>query len=112
MSLFRFAQWISAGQPVLVYGDGTQERDFTYIDDIARGTIAALRPLGYEVINLGSDEPVMRREAMHLSEELVDRPAAERFLNWSPQILFEEGVARLMEWYQAERAWASTVCTR
>ena len=43
MSLFRFVQWISEGRPVIVYGDGTQERDFTYVDDIARGTLAALK---------------------------------------------------------------------
>jgi UDP-glucuronate 4-epimerase len=50
---FRLSQWISEGRPVTVYGDGTQSRDFTYVDDIARGTIAGLRPLGYEVVNLG-----------------------------------------------------------
>ncbi len=41
MSLFRFVQWIAEGRPVTVYGDGSQSRDFTYVDDIARGTIAA-----------------------------------------------------------------------
>ena len=45
MSLFRFVQWISEGWPVVVYGDGRQSRDFTYVDDIARGTLAALRYL-------------------------------------------------------------------
>jgi len=47
MSLFRFVQWISEGRPVIVYGDGKQERDFTYVDDIARGTLAVLKPIGY-----------------------------------------------------------------
>jgi nucleoside-diphosphate-sugar epimerase len=59
MSLFCFVQWISEGRPVTVYGDGSQSRDFTYVcgersrtmDDIARGTIAGLKPVGYEVIN-------------------------------------------------------------
>ena len=62
MSMFRFVQWINEGRPVLVYGDGKQERDYSYVDDIARGTMAGLRPLGYETINLGSDRPcpVMR----------------------------------------------------
>ena len=45
MSLFRFTQWIAEGKPVLIYGDGTQERDFTYVDDVARGTVAALQPV-------------------------------------------------------------------
>jgi nucleoside-diphosphate-sugar epimerase len=59
MSPFRFVQWIYEGRPVTVYGDGRQSRDFTYVDDIARGTVAGVRPLGYEVINLGSDQPVV-----------------------------------------------------
>jgi nucleotide sugar dehydrogenase len=57
MSLFRFIQWISEDRPVRLYGDGLQERDFTYCDDIVEGTIAAARPLGFEIINLGSDQP-------------------------------------------------------
>lgn len=75
MSLFRFVQWISEGRTVMVYGDGKQSRDFTYVDDIAQGTIAALKPLGYEVINLGSDRPVMVMDAIRLVEELVGKKA-------------------------------------
>ena len=45
-------------KPLTIFGDGSQSRDFTFVDDIARGTIAALRPLGYEVINLGSGPAV------------------------------------------------------
>lgn len=46
MSLFRFTQWISEGWPVMLYGDGQQPRDFTYVDDVARGTTASLKTLG------------------------------------------------------------------
>ena len=53
MAPFRFSEWIRRNQPITLYGDGLQTRDFTYIDDIARGTLAALQPLGYEIINLG-----------------------------------------------------------
>jgi nucleoside-diphosphate-sugar epimerase len=132
MSLFRFVQWISEGRPVIVYGDGRQSRDFTYIDDIARGTIAALRTLGYEVINLGSDEPIEIMDAIRLVEERVGKKAAiehrprhpadvlatwadigkaERLLNWRPQLPFGEGVARLVAWYQENREWARDVVT-
>ncbi len=132
MSLFRFVQWISERRPVLVFGDGTQSRDFTYVEDIARGTIAGLRPLGYEVINLGSDEPVVLNDAIRLVEDIVgekarldfgpshpaDVPAtwadiskAERLLGWRPRLTFSEGVARLVEWYRENRAWASDVQT-
>ncbi len=140
MSLFRFTQWISEGQPVLVYGDGQQSRDFTYIDDIARGTIAGLKPMsrdgasrgGYEVINLGSDEPVVLMDAIRLVEAAVGREAqlefqprhpadllatwadiskAERLLGWRPRTRFRDGVEHLADWYRANRAWASQIPT-
>jgi nucleoside-diphosphate-sugar epimerase len=53
MAPFRFIKWIDEGRPLELFGDGTQSRDFTYVDDIARGTILAVKPLGYEIINLG-----------------------------------------------------------
>jgi UDP-glucuronate 4-epimerase len=132
MSPFRFVQWISEGRPVIVFGDGSQSRDFTYVDDIARGTIAGLRPLGYEVINLGSDRPAVLMDVIKLIEELVGRPArieyrpahaadmsatwadigkAERRLGWRPQVMLAEGMARLAAWYRANREWASQVAT-
>ena len=79
MSPFRFVQWINEGRPVTVYGDGQQSRDFTYVEDIARGTVAGLAPLGYEVINLGSDQPVVLMDAIHLIERLLGRKAALKF---------------------------------
>ena len=132
MSPFRFVQWISEGRPVTVYGDGRQSRDFTYVDDIARGTVAALRPLGYETINLGSDEPVVLMEMIRLIERLAGREAvlthkpshpadvpatwadigkAERLLGWRPQTGFAEGIEHLVEWYRANRDWAKDVAT-
>jgi nucleoside-diphosphate-sugar epimerase len=51
LALFRFVQWILEDRPVRIYGDGTQSRGFTYIDDIVRGILAALQPMGYEIIN-------------------------------------------------------------
>jgi UDP-glucuronate 4-epimerase len=132
MSLFRFVQWIHEGRPVTVFGDGTQERDFSYVDDIARGTIAALEPVGHEIINLGSDEPVVLNDALTLVEKLVgnrgeidrqprhpadvqatwaDISKARDILRWRPEVSFEEGVGRLVEWYRANRAWAKEIDT-
>lgn len=132
MSPFRFVQWISEGRPVVVYGDGTQSRDFTYVDDIARGTIAGIKPLGYEIINLGSDKPVVLMDALRLIERLTGRKAqikfvprhpadvpatwadisrARRMLNWNPTIHSDAGMEKLVHWYQENQAWARDIET-
>jgi nucleoside-diphosphate-sugar epimerase len=132
MSLFRFVQWVSEGRPVTVFGDGTQSRDFTFVDDIARGTVAALKPVGYEIVNLGSDEPVVLIDALRLIEKLVGKEAKINFqpmhradvprtwadiskarekLGWSPETLHEEGIRKSVEWYQANRDWARDIVT-
>lgn len=132
MSIFRFVQWISEGRPVVVFGDGTQERDFTYVGDIARGTVAALVRMRFEVINLGSDRPVVLNTAIRKIEELVGRKAAVeyrpphpsdvpatwadiskagRLLGWQPQTRFDDGVAEVVRWYQANRSWAKDIST-
>ncbi len=132
MSLFRFVQWISEGHEVTVFGDGKQSRDFTYVDDIARGTVAGLKPLGYEVINLGSDKPIKLNDAIQLVEKLVKQKAninykprhpadvlatwaniskAKKLLKWRPHTPFKDGVARLVNWYNKNREWASRVGT-
>lgn len=134
MSLFRFVQWIAEDQPVLVTGDGSQMRDFTYIDDIARGTIAGLRPnpSGYEIFNLGDDEPHALIDTIRLIEARLGKKAnivykpthpadvpatrasiarAQRLLGWRPLISLEVGLNRLIDWYLKERSWAKLVKT-
>ncbi|HSJ13811.1 MAG TPA: NAD-dependent epimerase/dehydratase family protein [Longimicrobiales bacterium] len=132
MSLFRFVQWISEGRPVTVYGDGRQSRDFTFVDDVARGTIAGLTPVGYEIINLGSDEPVVLADAITLVEQLTGQQAqlhyvprhpadvlatwadigkAERLLGWRPGYDFRKGVGALVDWYGRNREWARDIRT-
>jgi len=124
MSVFRFVRRIAEGEPIVLFGDGTQSRDFTYVDDIARGTIAALRPLGYEVINLGGDRPVrlsaiidqiatllgQQPQIEHRPAHPADVPAtwanigkAGRLLGWSPQVSLEEGLRRSVAWYRENR---------
>lgn len=132
MSMFRFAKWISEGQPVRLYGDGEQSRGFTYVDDIAHGTIAALKPLGYEIINLGGHEVITMNALIALLEKQIGRKAnierypanqadmltnhadvskARRLLNWQPKVGLEEGVGRLVDWYKNEREWAQQIQT-
>ena len=132
LSIFRFVQWISEGRPVHVNGDGEQSRGFTYIDDIARGIIAALKPLGFEIINLGGHEVITINNLIKLIEDEVGRKAiihygpadpadmrsnwadvskAGELLGWEPQFNLRQGIKRLVEWYNAEREWASKVLT-
>jgi UDP-glucuronate 4-epimerase len=132
MSMFRFTRWISEGEPLQLYGDGEQSRGFTYLDDIALGTIAALRPLGYEIINLGGHQVITMNALIALLEERIGRKAiverhppnladmltnhadvskAGTLLDWQPKVTLEQGLTRLVEWYRAERSWASKIQT-
>jgi len=126
MSIFRFVRWIAEGEPVVLHGDGSQERDFTYVDDAARGTLQALRPVGYEVINLGSDRPVSVRRILSLLQEVLGRDAviirkpvhpadvpatwadiakARALLGWEPRTSLEDGLRRTVDWYLQHRSW-------
>jgi UDP-glucuronate 4-epimerase len=133
LALFRFVQWITEGRTVQVNGNGEQSRGFTYIDDIARGTILALKPLGYEVINLGGHEVITINDLIKLIEDVVGKKAivdygppnpADMFTNWAdvskagellgwePQFNMRAGVEKLVEWYNAEREWTSQILTQ
>jgi len=120
MSIFRFIKWIYEEKPIKIFGDGTQARDFTYIDDIARGTIASLKPLGYEIINLGGGKnPISINQIIEILERLIGKKAkreylnfhkadvkitwadiskAKKLLNWEPEISIEEGLKRTVNW--------------
>jgi len=132
MSMFRFVQWIAEGRPLMLNGDGEQTRGFTYIDDIARGVISGLKPLGFEIINLGGHEVISINDLIHMIEEKIGRKAnikhrplhpadalqnhadvtkARKLLGWEAQVGLEEGVSRLIDWYNAERDWAKDIIT-
>jgi nucleoside-diphosphate-sugar epimerase len=130
MGMFRFIHWVDTGQPVRVLGDGSQRRDFTYIDDIADGVVRALRPLGYAVLNLGGDHPVTVLELIEQIAAQLGRPAridfgpahpadvpatwaditrAGELLGWRPQVALAEGLRRTIAWRQAERELATSI---
>jgi nucleoside-diphosphate-sugar epimerase len=132
MVMFRFTKWISEDMPVLVNGDGEQSRGFTYLDDIARGTIMGLKPMGYEIINLGGHETIKINDLIHIFEDQIGRQArieylsrhpadmlaswantekAGRLLGWEPEVTLREGVTRLVNWFISEHAWASHIET-
>ena len=131
MSIFRFIKWIDEGKPIVIYGDGTQSRDFTYVDDIARGTIKAYETeTGYEIINLGGNRPHELNYVIDLIEKYLGKKAekiykpfhkadlkatwadiekAKEFLNWEPQVPLEEGLKRTVEWHVENRDWLKDI---
>jgi UDP-glucuronate 4-epimerase len=109
------------GEPVPLYNGGQLHRDWTFIDDIVTGLVAASeRRLGYEVINLGRGEPVLLADFVETLEYVAGKKAnlintplphsdvtytlasiekAERLLGYFPKISFEEGIQRFYSWY-------------
>ena len=131
MSIFRFIKWIEAGEPLELMGDGSQSRDFTYVDDIARGTIVALKPLGYEIINLGGgnnpitlqaviafiekalgNKAIIDLKPFHIAdikETWADISKAERLLDWKPEISPLDGFQKSVDWYLANKSWCQQI---
>ncbi|HID15561.1 MAG TPA: NAD-dependent epimerase/dehydratase family protein [Candidatus Atribacteria bacterium] len=130
MSIFRFIKWIDEGSPLILYGDGSQMRDFTYVDDIAKGTVLGLKSLGYEIINLGGNKPYKLSYMIKLIEENLGKEAkieqkpfhkadlkatwaniekARELLGWEPSISLEEGIKRTVRWYLKNRDWIKNV---
>jgi len=131
MSIFRFIKWIDEGQPIKIFGDGTQARDFTYVDDIARGTILAMKPVGYEIINLGGGKnPISLKEIIKKIEKLLGKKAniqylepnkadmketwadiskAKKLLDWEPKIDIDEGLKRTVKWYLENKDWLKDI---
>ncbi len=132
MSIFRFIKWIDEGTPIELFGDGSQSRDFTYVDDIAKGTIkAAFKDVGYEIINLGGGKnPISLNEIISkiekylgkkakidykpfhkadLKETWADITKAEKILGWKPEIDIDEGLKRTIDWYVENRDWLKDI---
>jgi len=129
MCIFRFIKWIDEGTPIELFGDGLQARDFTYVDDIAAGTIAAVQDVGYEVINLGGGgTPVTLLTIIEKLEQLLGKQAeinsqafhkadikitsadiskAKTLLGWSPQTELDEGLKACVDWHLDHKPWSS-----
>jgi len=124
MSIFKFLRSMDTGKPIPLYGDGSQTRDFTYIDDIAEGTIRSLRPAGFEIFNLGGDHPVKLNYVIALLEKYLGKKAkikryklhpadvtatwanidkAKKVLGWKPTMPLEEGIEKTVNWFVENR---------
>lgn len=131
MSPFRFIKWISEGKTVQMFGDGNQSRDFTYVEDVARGTIASVQNVGYEIFNLGGGRnPIALYSIIEKLEALIGKKAkidykpfhiadlletwadiskAKRLLDWEPQVSLEEGLEKSVQWYMDNRDWLKEI---
>jgi len=131
MSPYRFIKWIAEEETIQMFGDGSQARDFTYVDDIARGTIAAIQDVGYEIINLGGGRnPVSLNTIISKLEELLGKKAkidhrpfhvadlmetwadiskAKNLLGWEPLVSLDEGLEESIQWYMDNQHWLKEV---
>jgi UDP-glucuronate 4-epimerase len=125
LAIHKFARLISEGKPIPVFGDGTARRDYTYIDDIIDGVVAAIDydKTDYEVINLGESRTVELNELISLLEKELDTKAiidrqppqpgdvpqtfadiskARALLGYEPKTQIEAGLHRFVEWFRAK----------
>lgn len=131
MSIFRFIKWIDEGTPIELFGDGTQARDFTYIDDIAKGVIKAMKPVGFEIFNLGGgNNPITINYTIEFAEKYLGKKAvienkpfhkadimetwanidkAGEILDWKPEISLDEGLTKTLDWYVANKEWLKDI---
>jgi UDP-glucuronate 4-epimerase len=123
MMAYKVLDNIFFGREVPLYAGGRMHRDWTFVDDIVAGVLAAIdRPLGYAVVNLGRGQPVELAEFVAAVQSCAGRPAllreapmepadvpfthaeiseARRLLGYAPRISVSEGVERFWHWYRA-----------
>lgn len=130
MSIFIFIKNIDNGIPITVFGDGRQKRDFSYIDDIAEGTIKCLNNFGYEIFNLGNDNPVELIYVIKKIEELLCKKAniiyepkhpadiiatwanidkSKKSLNWYPKTTIDDGIQKTVKWYLENKDFVNSL---
>ena len=126
MAVFKFIKGIMEGSQIEIFGDGSQQRDFTFVDDIARGTVLALKPIGYDIVNLGNNHPHRIIDLIQLIEKFTGQKAncafngfnqadmkitwaniqkAQTLLGWQPEVDLEEGIKRTVAWTKSQWSW-------
>jgi UDP-glucuronate 4-epimerase len=123
LAIHKFARMIAGRSPIPVYGDGSAERDFTYIDDIMQGVMAAIEydATPFEIINLGESQTVTVNQMIELLEEALGREAiierrpqqpgdlplthaditkARKLLGYQPTTPIKAGIKKFAEWFK------------
>jgi UDP-glucuronate 4-epimerase len=133
LAIHKFARLMASGQPIPVYGDGSTQRDYTYIDDAVSGVERSLAHVaegrgGYDVVNIGESrtvslsemierlstemgvEPIVDRRPLQpgdVSRTSADITHARQLIGYDPRVPFEEGMGRFVEWFRSERSNAA-----
>ncbi len=124
MAIHKFTRLIDRGEEIPVFGDGSSRRDYTYIDDIIQGVLAAHeKDFDFEIFNLGESQTTDLLTLIHLIEENLGKKAkikflpfqpgdvhvtyadiskAKRLLGYNPQVPIEQGIRRFVDWYKKE----------
>ena len=125
LAIRKFTEMIDMGRPIPVFGDGSSSRDYTFIDDIVSGIVAASElECSFEVFNLGNAHPVGLLTLIQTIERCLGKPAdirwlpaqpgdvpityadvskAQRILGYSPATAFPDGIEKFVNWYQAQK---------
>ena len=122
LAIHQFTRRIYAGQPIDQFGDGSTRRDYTYIDDVIQGTMAALKYDGsrYDIFNLGESDTIQLKELISAIENALGRKAkinrlpeqpgdmpltcadiskARKLLGYNPTMKFSEGLPKFIDWF-------------
>jgi UDP-glucuronate 4-epimerase len=123
MAIHKFTNLIDEGKEITIYGDGTNARDFTYIDDIVEGIVASMNiKVGFEIFNLGNSNMININDLIYIIEKNLKKTANKNYislqsgdvmntcsniskskamLDYSPSTSIEEGVALFVIWYNS-----------
>ena len=120
MSILRFIDNIFNGNPITIYGDGNQERDFTYIEDVCDATFKSSRLVDFNILNIGNSKPVKLNDIVNIIEKKLNKKAkiinepknnldvfkthadnsrAMNLLKWAPVFSIEKGIESTVDWY-------------
>ena len=130
MSILKFIHKIINEETINLFGDGSQERDFTYVEDICDGIISSSKLEGFQTLNLGSSKPYSLIDVLKILEKIIKKESkieyfpkhyadvdytwaninkAKSLLNWYPKISLEDGLEKTVIWYKNNQKWLYSI---